>query len=69
MSYSCAVWMSTVVRRYFVEMKTKTEIAEELEISRFKAARLIDEAIKEEYVKFLFPKIIEGKAVGLCRDI
>ncbi|VFS77135.1 Transcriptional regulator, contains sigma factor-related N-terminal domain [Raoultella terrigena] len=60
---------SLVVRRYFVEMKTKTEIAEELEISRFKAARLIDEAIKEEYVKFLFPKqqlLDEEIALNLC---
>ncbi|MBY4890731.1 hypothetical protein K5Y32_22665 [Pantoea sp. DY-15] len=60
---------SLVVRRYFVEMKTKTEIAEELEISRFKAARLIDEAIEQEYVKFLFPKqqmLDEEIASNLC---
>jgi len=60
---------SLVVRRYFVEMKTKTEIAEELEISRFKAARLIDEAIQQEYVKFLFPKqqvLDEEIAHNLC---
>ncbi len=47
---------SLVVRRYFAEMKTKIEIAEELGVSRFKVARLIDEAIEQEYVKFLFPK-------------
>ncbi|MGP2522403.1 sugar-binding transcriptional regulator [Pantoea ananatis] len=61
---------SLVVRRYFLEMKTKTEIAEELGISRFKAARLIDEAIEQEYVKFLFPKqqmLDEEIAHSLCQ--
>ncbi len=47
---------SLVARRYFAEMKTKIEIAEELGVSRFKVARLIDEAVEHEYVKFLFPK-------------
>lgn len=47
---------SLIVRRYFVEMKTKVEIAKELGISRFKVARLIDEAIEKEYIKFIFPK-------------
>lgn len=39
---------SLVVKRYFSEMKTKIEIAEELGLSRFKVARLIDEAIAQE---------------------
>ncbi|WP_233980831.1 sugar-binding transcriptional regulator [Pectobacterium versatile] len=47
---------SLVVRRYFSDMKTKIEIAEELGISRFKVARLIDEAIQQDYVRFIFPK-------------
>lgn len=47
---------SLIVRRYFVEMKTKVEIAQELGVSRFKVARLIDEAIEKEYIKFVFPK-------------
>ncbi|WP_312946144.1 sugar-binding domain-containing protein [Superficieibacter sp.] len=47
---------SLVVRRYFADMKTKIEIAEELGISRFKVARLIDEAIEQDYVRFIFPK-------------
>ncbi|XBS71891.1 sugar-binding domain-containing protein [Acerihabitans sp. KWT182] len=47
---------SLVVRRYFADMKTKIEIAEELGISRFKVARLIDEAIQQDYVRFIFPK-------------
>lgn len=45
-----------MVRRYFADMKTKIEIAEELGVSRFKVARLIDEAIEQEYVRFIFPK-------------
>lgn len=60
---------SLVVRRYFAEMKTKIEIAEELGLSRFKVARLIDEAIEQEYVKFLFPKqqvLDEEIARNLC---
>lgn len=47
---------SLVVRRYFADMKTKIEIAEELGVSRFKVARLIDEAIEQDYVRFIFPK-------------
>lgn len=47
---------SLVVRRYFADMKTKIEIAEELGMSRFKVARLIDEAIQQDYVRFIFPK-------------
>ncbi|HIH0446225.1 TPA: sugar-binding transcriptional regulator [Vibrio cholerae] len=47
---------SLVVRRYFAEMKTKIEIADEIGVSRFKVARLIDEAISKGYVKFVFPK-------------
>lgn len=60
---------SLVARRYFAEMKTKIEIAEELGVSRFKVARLIDEAIEQEYVKFLFPKqqaLDEEIARNLC---
>ncbi|WP_434586989.1 sugar-binding transcriptional regulator [Klebsiella sp. R390] len=60
---------SLVARRYFAEMKTKVEIAEELGVSRFKVARLIDEAIQQEYVKFLFPKqqaLDEEIARNLC---
>ncbi len=42
-----------VARRYFVERQTKVQIAEELGISRFKVARLIDAAIEEELVRFV----------------
>src|SRR6202048_5302027 len=42
----------TVARRYFIERQTKSRIAEDLAISRFKVARLIDEAIEEGLVRF-----------------
>lgn len=47
---------SYVAKQYFVEMKTKSEIAEELGLSRFKIARLITEAIEQNYIAFTFPK-------------
>jgi DNA-binding transcriptional regulator LsrR (DeoR family) len=34
---------TTVARRYFIERQTKSRIAEDLAISRFKVARLIEE--------------------------
>jgi len=33
----------TVAQRHFIERQTKSKIAEDLAISRFKVARLIDE--------------------------
>lgn len=39
-----------VVRRYYLEHKTKKEIAEELGISRFRVARLLDQAIEHGLV-------------------
>src|SRR5260221_11602198 len=42
----------TVARRYFIERQTKSRIAEDLAISRFKVARLIDEAIEQGLVRF-----------------
>ena len=43
---------TTVARRYFVERQTKIQIAEDLGISRFKVARLIDEAVEAGLVRF-----------------
>ena len=43
---------ATVARRYFIERQTKTQIAEDLAISRFKVARLIDEAVEGGLVRF-----------------
>ncbi|WP_058911389.1 sugar-binding transcriptional regulator [Entomohabitans teleogrylli] len=61
---------SLVVRRYFSEMKTKIEIAEELGVSRFKVARLIDEAIAQDYVRFIFPKqqAMDDEIAGNLRE-
>jgi DNA-binding transcriptional regulator LsrR (DeoR family) len=42
----------TVARRYFMERQTKRGIGKDLGISRFKVARLIDEAIEEGLVRF-----------------
>ncbi len=41
------------VRRYFLGQQTKSRVADELGISRFKVARLIDAAINEGIVKFV----------------
>jgi len=60
---------SFVAKKYFAEMKTKSEIADEMGISRFKVARLIAEAIENEYVKFVFPKqqaLDEELAQNIC---
>jgi len=43
----------TVARSYFIERKTKSQIAEDMAISRFRVARLIDDAIERGLVKFV----------------
>ncbi len=40
-------------RRYFLGQQTKSQIADELGVSRFKAARLIDAAIKQRIICFV----------------
>ncbi|HWK46967.1 MAG TPA: sugar-binding domain-containing protein [Stellaceae bacterium] len=47
------VQAALVARRYFIGQQTKSDIAEELGISRFKVARLIDLAIQEEIIRFV----------------
>lgn len=42
----------TVTQGYFIERQTKRKIGKDLAISRFKVARLIDEAIEEGLVRF-----------------
>jgi DNA-binding transcriptional regulator LsrR (DeoR family) len=42
-----------VARRHFIERQTKTQIADELALSRFKVARLIDAAIEEGLLRFV----------------
>lgn len=43
--------MVIAARRYFLDGATKSEIAEELGISRFKVARLLDDAMREGVVR------------------
>ena len=45
--------MTTVAHRYFIGRQTKLEIAQNLGISRFKVARLIEEAIESGAVRFI----------------
>ncbi|EHH03552.1 DeoR family transcriptional regulator [Agrobacterium tumefaciens CCNWGS0286] len=42
---------SLVARRFYIEQKTKSQIADELGISRFKVARLLDTALVDGIVK------------------
>jgi DNA-binding transcriptional regulator LsrR (DeoR family) len=48
-----SVLMTTVAHRYFVGRQTKLEIAQKLGISRFKVARLIEEAVESGVVRFV----------------
>ncbi|CTV66851.1 sugar-binding transcriptional regulator [Escherichia albertii] len=41
------------VKAYFIERKTKSQIADELGISRFRVARILDEAIESGLIKFV----------------
>ncbi len=43
----------TVARAYFIDRKTKSQIADEMDISRFRVARILDEAIARGLVKFV----------------
>ena len=45
------VLTATVARRYYVDGRSKVEIADELEISRFKVARLLDHALASGLVR------------------
>jgi DNA-binding transcriptional regulator LsrR (DeoR family) len=47
------VQAALAARRYFVGQQTKSQIANELGVSRFKVARLIDAAIEQRIVQFL----------------
>ena len=39
-------------RRYFIGQQTKSKIAEDIGVSRFKVARLIDAAVNQGIVRF-----------------
>ena len=47
------IQIALAARRYFVGQQTKSEIAEQLNISRFKVARLIDAAIQQGIIQFV----------------
>lgn len=47
------VQAALAARRYFIAQQTKSQIAEELGLSRFKVARLIDAAIEEGIIQFV----------------
>lgn len=47
------VQAALAVRLYFVEQKTKSQIADYLGVSRFKVARLIDAAIEQGIIRFV----------------
>ena len=53
----------SVARRYFLDGRTKSEIAADFAISRFKVARLIDAAVKTGLVRFVIadPDEIDAK--------
>jgi DNA-binding transcriptional regulator LsrR (DeoR family) len=44
--------MVIAARRYYLDSKTKSDIADELKVSRFKVARLLDEAVERGIVSF-----------------
>lgn len=46
------VQAALAARRYFIAQRTKSQIADELGISRFKVARLIDVAVQEAIIEF-----------------
>ena len=43
----------TVARAYFIDRKTKSQIADEMAISRFRVARILDDAIEKGLIKFV----------------
>lgn len=45
------VLLASVARRYYLEGRTKVEIADELTLSRFKVARLLEEAVTSGLVR------------------
>jgi DNA-binding transcriptional regulator LsrR (DeoR family) len=64
------VLMATVARRYYVDNRSKVEIGEELGISRFKVARLIEEALSSGLVRIEIghPGSIDTELSSRLRD-
>ncbi|MER8700324.1 sugar-binding domain-containing protein [Mesorhizobium sp. M1227] len=65
------VQASLAARLFFVERKTKSEIADDLGISRFKVARLIDAAIEQKIIEFVIsePEDLNAKLGEAVRRI
>jgi DNA-binding transcriptional regulator LsrR (DeoR family) len=64
------VLTASVARRYYVDGKSKIEIAEEFELSRFKVARLLDSARTSGLVRIEigYPGMIDVELSGRLRD-
>ncbi|WP_291050158.1 sugar-binding domain-containing protein [Herbiconiux sp.] len=52
LSPGAAILAATVARRFYIDGSTKSEIADELGLSRFKVARLLEQSVREGIVKF-----------------
>jgi DNA-binding transcriptional regulator LsrR (DeoR family) len=64
------VLTATVARRYYVDGRSKVEIADELDISRFKVARLLDQARASGLVRIEIghPGSIDSDLSGRLRE-
>jgi DNA-binding transcriptional regulator LsrR (DeoR family) len=64
------VLMASVARRYYLEGRSKVEIASEFELSRFKVARLLDSARDSGMVRIEigYPSGIDVELSGRVRD-
>jgi len=64
------VLTASVARRYYVDGKSKIEIADEFDLSRFKVARLLESARTSGLVRIEigYPGLIDVEASGRLRD-
>src|SRR5919205_3125949 len=64
------VLLASVARRYYLDGKSKVEIADELKLSRFKVARLLDEARASGLVRIEIghPGSVDVNLSGLLRE-
>src|SRR4051794_17965969 len=65
------VLTASVARRYYVDGRSKTEIADEFSLSRFKVARLIHAALASGLVRIEigYPGVIDVELSGRLRDV
>jgi DNA-binding transcriptional regulator LsrR (DeoR family) len=52
LSPGAAILAATVARRFYIDGNTKSEIADEMGLSRFKVARLLEQSVREGIVRF-----------------